>query len=100
MRITKAKAQEILRTVEGDERFFNADGTVSANVRELAGHLAQMPQGAFNHHCSSQRCDFAAWVQDILQDTTLAKNLRAAKGVRAKVEKAVSDRVAQLEKYA
>ena len=99
MRITKEKAQEILRTVQGSERFFNADGTVSANVRELRGHLAQMPQGAFNHHCSSQRCDFAAWIEDIFHDATLAKNLRAAKGIRAKVEKTVADRLAQLEKY-
>lgn len=100
MRITKAKAQDILRSVGGSERFFVADGKICANLTELAEHVSAMPQEAFNHHCASQKCDFAAWIADVLRDETLAKNVRAAKGIRAKVEALIADRVTQLEKYA
>lgn len=99
MRISKKTAAEIVRTVEGGERFFNADGSACASLRELAECARTMPQEVFNHHCSSQKCDFAAWIEDILHDPTLAKTLRSAKGVRAKIEKALADRVAQLERF-
>lgn len=99
MRISKKTAAEALRTVEGGERFFNADGSAFASLRELAERVGAMPQDVFNHHCSSQKCDFAAWIEDILHDATLAKTLRAAKGVRSKIEKALRERVAQLEAY-
>lgn len=99
MRMTKEHAEEVLRGVGGNERFFNADGSVCASLKELAERLPQMPQETFNHHCSSQKCDFASWVEEVLHDPVLAKSLRAAKGIRAKVEKALADRVSQLEKH-
>ncbi len=100
MRITKIKAQEILRMVGGGERFFVADGKVCASLSELAEQVCVMSQEAFNHHCTSKMCDFAAWIADILHDETLAKNVRGAKGVRAKVEALIAERAAQLERYA
>lgn len=100
MRITKAKAQDILRSVGNGERFFVADGKVCASLTELASYISAMSQEAFNHHCASQKCDFAEWIADILHDETLAKNLRNAKGIRARVEALIADRAAQLEKYA
>lgn len=99
MRISKKTAAEVLRNVEGGERFFNVDSSVFASLRELCERMGSMPQDVFNYHCSSQKCDFASWVEDILHDATLAKTLRAAKGVRPKIEKALRERVIQLESY-
>ena len=99
MRLTKTTARDILRRVEGGECFFNADGSVFADLVEFDAALSSMPQDAFNNHCNSQRCDFAAWIEDVLHDTVLAKDIRKANGVRAKVEARVSERLAQLAKY-
>src|SRR3989344_7067361 len=87
MRLTKITARDILRQVEGEERFFNADGNVFAGLAEFAEALARMPQDVFNNHCNSQKCDFALWVENVLHDAVLAKDIRKANGIRAKIEK-------------
>lgn len=99
MRLTKITARDILRQVEGEERFFNADGNVFAGLAEFDAALSGMPQDIFNNHCNSQKCDFASWIEDVLHDAVLAKDIKKAKGVRAKIEARVSERLAQLAKY-
>lgn len=99
MRLTKTTARDILRQVDGGERFFNADGNVFASLAEFDAVLSRMPQDVFNNHCNSQKCDFASWIEDVLHDAVLAKDIRKAKGVRAKIEKRISERLAQLAKY-
>ncbi|MBI5912892.1 hypothetical protein HY839_00425 [Candidatus Azambacteria bacterium] len=99
MRLTKTTARDILRHVEGAERFFNADGNAFASLAEFDAALSNMPQDVFNNHCNSQRCDFASWIEDILHDAVLAKDIRKANGVRAKIEARISERLAQLAKY-
>ncbi|MCR4322792.1 MAG: hypothetical protein NUV61_01765 [Candidatus Azambacteria bacterium] len=99
MRLTKTTACDILRQVEGEERFFNSDGSVFASLAEFDAALSGMPQDVFNNHCNSQRCDFAAWIEDVLHDAVLAKDIRKAKGVRAKIEARISERLGQLAKY-
>ena len=99
MRLTKIKAQDIIRRVEGSERFFNKDGTVFAGLTELSDGIKTMPQDVFNFHCNSQKCDFASWIADILHDDVLAGTLVKAKGVRKTIESHIAKRVDQLAKY-
>ncbi len=99
MRLTKTTARDILRRVEGGKCFFNADGSVFASLEEFDAALPGMSQEIFNNHCNSQKCDFAAWIEGVLHDEVLAKDIRKANGVRAKVEARVSERLAQLAKY-
>ena len=99
MRLTKSKAIEIMRTVEGGECFFNNDGKVFCGLRDLAREIMTMPQPVFNHHCNSKKCDFSSWIADILRDEKLSKDVTAARGVRAKIEDLIIKRVEQLEKY-
>ena len=99
MRLTKTSARDILRHVEGEERFFNADGGVFASLEEFDAALSGMSQETFNNHCNSQKCDFALWIEGVLHDAVLAKDIRKASGVRAKIEARVSERLAQLAKY-
>ncbi|MEK7487775.1 MAG: hypothetical protein AAB598_00425 [Patescibacteria group bacterium] len=99
MRLTKTTARDILRQVEGEERFFNADGNAFASLVEFDAALASMPQDAFNNHCNSQKCDFASWIEGVLHDAVLAKDIRKAGGVRAKIEARISERLTQLAKY-
>jgi|SRR3989344_7067797 len=99
MRLTKTTARDILRRVEGGECFFNADGSVFSGLEEFDEALSRMPQDAFNNHCNSQKCDFASWIEEILHDAVLAKDIRRANGVRAKIEARISERLEQLAKY-
>ena len=100
MRLTKIKAIEIMRQVNGGECFFNSDGKVFCSLRDLAREIMTMPQPVFNHHCNSKKCDFSSWIADILRDEKLSKDVTAARGVRAKIEDLIIKRVEQLEKYA
>lgn len=99
MAINKTTARDILRQVYEGDRFFNADGAIFASLGELCAHIKDMPQEMFNYHCNSQKCDFAEWIEGVLHDSVLAKDLRKAKGVRAKIEKRLDERLVQLEKY-
>ena len=88
-----------MRTVQGGECFFNNDGKVFCNLADFAREIAAMPQPAFNFHCNSKKCDFAGWIADILHDEKLAKDMIAAKGIRAEIEGLIIKRASQLEKY-
>lgn len=98
-RLNKTKALDIMRTVEGSERFFASNGAVFSNLPDLGAQIQSMPQDIFNHHCNSQKCDFALWIQDILHDDVLAQNISKAKGVRATIEGTIKKRIEQLAKY-
>mgnify|MGYP001598973029 CR=1 FL=1 len=99
MRMTKAKALEIMRRVEGEHCFFNNDGKVFCGFADLAQEITVMPQPVFNFHCNSKKCDFTNWISDVLGDEKLAKDMSAAKGIRSKIENLILKRVSQLEKY-
>lgn len=99
MAINKTTARDILRQVYDGDRFFNTDGNIFASLGEFIVHVKDMPQETFNYHCNSQKCDFADWIEGVLHDAVLAKDIRKAKGVRAKIEKRLEERIVQLEKY-
>lgn len=99
MRITKAKAVEIMRPVVGDKRFFSCDGGAWSTLVECAERMKSMPQEAFHRHCNGERCDFANWIGGVLGDEKLASDVKKCKSVRACVEKAIANRVTQLQKY-
>lgn len=99
MAINKTTARDILRQVYEGNCFFNTDGKIFSSLADFSVHVKDMPQEVFNYHCNSQKCDFAEWIEGVLHDTVLAKDIRKAKGVRAKIEKRIDERVAQLEKY-
>lgn len=99
MRMTKIKALEIMRRVEGERCFFNNDGKVFCGLVDLAQEITAMPQPVFNHHCNSKKCDFTNWIFDVLGDEKLAKDMSATKGIRPKIENLILKRASQLEKY-
>ncbi len=99
MRITKAKALHIMRPVEGEQRFFCANGDVWGSLTECSRYVQNISQEAFHHHCNIERCDFSSWIKDVLGDEKLATDIQKCKGVRACVEKALMNRTAQLAKY-
>jgi len=41
-----------------------------------------MNDWVFNHHVNNSRNDFANWVNDILEEKTLAEDLKSLKNIR------------------
>jgi len=57
-------------------------GTVLKSLPELAEALDIMSQESFSHHVTSDRNDFANWVNDVLGEAKLAQELRRIKSKR------------------
>ncbi len=67
------------------------------NLQELADALEIMDEDIFEHHVTKDRNDFSNWVNNIICDTELSKELLNAK-TKEKTFEAVSQRVKQLKK--
>jgi len=76
---SKKGDKRVLVCANGEQCFWATDGKIIANLIELRDALAEMEKEAFKHHVNSERNDFASWINDVLQDSELAEELRSAK---------------------
>jgi len=68
--------KEHLKKIEGQARFFVNDGTVIDSLADLPKELRRMPTEVFEQHVSSQRHDFANWVDSTIGHKVLADKMR------------------------
>ena len=62
------------------ENFFVlCDGRVIKDYAELAGLLETMNDDIFYYHVTSDRNDFANWINDVFKEETLANEVRLSK---------------------
>jgi len=61
-----------------DKYFWVVDGTVIRNLKELADSIDGMDYNIFMHHVNNGRNDFAQWVQEVLNQENLARELWSA----------------------
>lgn len=73
------KEKKPLPYAEGEQCFWSKDGRVISNLMELSDALSAMDSEVFAYHANKERNDFADWIESVLQDTELAKSIRAAK---------------------
>jgi len=73
-----ASTKRVLICANGEQCFWTTDGKIIANLVELRDTLASMADEVFQHHVTSDRNDFAEWVQHVLADQELAELLRSA----------------------
>ena len=92
-------AKKLLSDVPADKLFWNKDGQVFKNLKELERGLANMNDEAFLYHANDQKNDFSKWVKDVVGDDKLAQDLMRAR-TRAQANKVVADRVAFLQRRA
>jgi len=85
-----------LSDVAGEKIFQSHDGRDFRNLEELAGGLRDMTEQSFSHHVSEQNNDFSNWIRDVIDDSTLAKNLTKASD-RVQARQIVEDRLAWLK---
>jgi hypothetical protein len=79
---TKAKGkkqpEKLLVKVPAQYVFYCHDGSIFADLRELAGGLKAMSDETFGHHSNLQKQDFSNWVRDVIGDEELADDLAKA----------------------
>lgn len=72
-------AVKYLSDVHPSKVFYCKDGRVIKNLRELYVALVEMDESIYSYHVSSEKNDFAKWIEEVVGDVTLARRLRKAK---------------------
>jgi hypothetical protein len=80
----KGQLDKLLVKVPAEYVFYCRDGSVYADLRELAEGLEAMSDETFAYHSNLEKQDFGNWVRDIVGDEELANDLaRATNRVQA-----------------
>lgn len=64
---------------DDDRCFWVTNGVVISNLIDLGDELSHMAEKVFKYHVNKERNDFADWVEKVLGDRTLAKELRRSR---------------------
>ncbi len=95
--VSEEIARQYLRDVEPKwKAFWFHMHLVAGNLKEFADGLDQISDEVFAYHASGQKNDLAAWVQEVIGDSVLARQLMSVRS-RAEAARAVHARVAELE---
>jgi hypothetical protein len=90
--ITKQIAKERLANVAEEKRFWCNDGRYLSNMEELKTALESMTDENYLFHANETKSDFAKWVDEVIGDDKLAKDLKKS-ATRLWAAKAVTDRI-------
>jgi len=94
---SKKDALIVLSDVNPEHNFWVHDGRILKNIRELLYALKNMKKDVFNYHVNKEKNDFANWINDIIKDTKLAKDMSKTKGKKEIIKK-ISKRIKWIEK--
>ncbi len=95
--VSEEIARQYLRDIEPKWKdFWFHMHLVAGNLKEFADGLGQINDEVFAYHASGQKNDLAAWVQEVVGDSVLARELLSVK-TRAEAEQVVRARVTELE---
>jgi hypothetical protein len=75
---TKKPNSKLLEKVPVEYVFWCRDGSVFADINELAAGLANMSDETFSYHSNYEKHDFSNWVRDVIGDEALANDLERA----------------------
>ncbi len=87
---------DYLADVPSEYVFYLNDGRILHNLIELRDSFKSMSDELYTYHVNSEKNDFYNWVNDIIKDTKLVKDLQKAKTKEA-AEKKISQRVSYLQ---
>ena len=85
-----------LADVPAEYVFYLNDGRILHNLIELRDIFNSMSDELYAFHVNSEKNDFCNWVNDIIHDVILAKDLRKVK-TREAAGKKISQRVSYLQ---
>jgi hypothetical protein len=69
---------KLLEKVPEGYFFWCHDGSVFADINELAAGLATMSDETFAYHSNPEKQDFSNWAKDVIGDKQLANDLARA----------------------
>ncbi len=95
VKITEEEAKRRLSDVPEGHVFWCCDGSVHRNMRGLEEALYSMSDEAFAFHANESKNDFSKWVNDVIKDDKLARDLLKARD-KARAARCVSERVSFL----
>jgi hypothetical protein len=90
--ITSEGAKRRLSNVSEGHVFWCCDGSVFRNMRDLEDGLFRMSDETFACHSNTEKKDFSNWVNDVIKDEKLARDLAKSRN-RAEAARFVSDRI-------
>ncbi len=96
VKIDGREVKDILNDTPPEFVFYLNDGKILHNPEELRDALYTMSDDTYAYHVTSEKNDFANWVNDIIHDSKLARDLRKARN-REGAAKLVAQRVTYLK---
>ena len=87
------KAKKQPGKVPAEYVFWCHDGSVFADLEELAEGLAAMSDDTYAYHCNLEKQDFSNWVRHVIKDEELAMELAIARS-RVQAAEYVASRIA------
>ena len=95
VRISKVIAEKRLGDVESDKQFWCHDGHYLKNLQDLETALEQMTEDTFRYHVNETKSDFSKWVDEVIGDDKLSRDLRKS-ATKTQAVKSVAERIALL----
>lgn len=97
--INQEQARHLLRDVEPEKSFWLNCGPILRNLEGFSGVLENLDDERFGYHVNAEKNDFAKWIEEVVEDKKLAKEILKTK-TRASMLKAVRSRISLLKKAA
>ena len=80
--MSKKTKPTILMDVEPEKSFWLNDGRALKNLKELEQALETMDESLWKHHVTTERNDFANWIEDVFNEKQLGALVRKVKSPR------------------
>ena len=91
-RILREDAERLLGDVPQENAFWCCDQRILRNMKELGEALTSMSDESFAYHSNAEKSDFSTWVNEVIGDAKLARDLAKSPG-KAQAAKRVAERV-------
>lgn len=81
-----------LAKADPERCFWVCDGQILSDLKELSAALRKMEKSVFKYHVNNEKNDFSQWVEEVLGDKKLAREIRKSKtlkGMATKIEKRI-----------
>ncbi len=98
-KLAKTIADARLADVPLDKVFWSNDGKVLKNLPELEAAFRDMSDETYLYHANANKNDFAEWVNNVIGDEKLARDLRRSNS-RYQATRSVAERIAWLRSRA
>lgn len=95
IKISREEAERRLSNVTEGHIFWCCDGSTLRSMRDLEEAFNSMKDETFAYHSNDYKSDFSNWVNDVIGDDKLARDLIKARD-KVRAAKCVSDRIAFL----